>query len=175
MRGLTDRESVLAFMRRLGRSARSDTRVYLTGGASALLLEWRMSTVDIDIRIEPDTGDVLKAIPEIKEELHVNVELAAPDDFIPPLPGWRERSRFIAREGRIDFYHYDFYAQALAKIERSHGRDINDVSAMIRLGLIEPSQLLHFFEKIEPEMYRYPAIDPRSFRRAVEVVSRRNS
>jgi hypothetical protein len=55
-----------------------------------------------------------------------NIELAAPDDFIPPLPGWEEWSIFIARRGKIDFYHYDLYAQALAKIERGHARDLAD-------------------------------------------------
>jgi hypothetical protein len=51
----------------------------------------------------------------LKSELDLNVELASPADFIPPLPGWRERSRLIAREGALTFFHYDFYAQALAK------------------------------------------------------------
>lgn len=40
------------------------------------------------------------------------------DDFIPSLPGWRDRSVFIARHGAVDFYHYDCSAQALAKVER---------------------------------------------------------
>ena len=33
-----------------------------------------------------------------KDTLDVNVELAAPDQFIPALPGWRERSEFIAEQ-----------------------------------------------------------------------------
>ena len=37
---------------------------------------------------------------------------------LPSLPGWRERSLFIDRHGRLDFYHYDPYSQALAKLER---------------------------------------------------------
>ena len=46
------------------------------------------------------------------------MDLAAPDDFIPALPDWRERSVFIARHGTVEFFHYDFYAQALAKVAR---------------------------------------------------------
>jgi hypothetical protein len=53
-------------------------------------------------------------------ELELNVELAAPDQFIPEVPGWRERSRFVVRE------------------------------------------------EIAPQLYRFPAIDPPAFRRAVE-------
>ena len=56
----------------------------------------------------------------------MNVELASPDDFIPEVPGWQERSRFIQQEGKLTFFHYDFYAQALAKIERRHTIDEED-------------------------------------------------
>lgn len=172
MRGLTDRQKLLLFMRRAGAAAQEDTRIYLTGGASALLLEWRASTVDIDLRIEPDRGDVLRAISLLKEQLQVNVELAAPDDFIPPLPGWRERSPFITREGHVDFHHYDFYGQALSKLERGHDRDLADVTAMAERGLVTPAELVRYFELIEPELFRYPGIDPASFRRAVERFAR---
>ena len=63
---------------------------------------------------------MFEAIALLQDELDLNVELTVPDQFVPPLPGWRERSPFIARYGEVDFYHYDFYGQALAKIERSH-------------------------------------------------------
>ena len=72
------------------------------------------------------------------------------------------------REGSIDFHHYDFYAQALAKIERSHAKDLDDVRAMARLGLIDAVRLPEFFGQIVPDLYRYPAVDPKSFRSAVE-------
>jgi hypothetical protein len=170
MRRLADRGQILLFMERLGRESLSPARVYFTGGASALLHEWRAATVDIDLRIEPDTGDVLRAIPALKEELELNVELASPGDFIPELPGWRERSPFIAREGPLSFHHYDFNAQALSKIERSHARDLVDVTAMIDRGLVLRADLLRFFQMIEPELFRYPAIHGPTFRRAVEAI-----
>jgi hypothetical protein len=172
MRRLTDRERLLAFLQRLGRASTIDARVYLTGGASALLHDWRDTTVDIDLRIEPDAGEILRHIPQLKEELEMNIELASPGDFIPELPGWRERSPFIAREGRVSFHHYDFHAQALSKIERGHRRDLEDVAAMLQRGLITSDALIQFFDTIEPELYRYPAVDPPSFRRAVEEVVR---
>lgn len=109
-----------------------------------------------------------KAIPELKERLQINVELASPDDFIPALPGWEERSQYITRQGTIDFFHYDFYAQALAKIERGHSTDIQDVQQMLERGLIERSRLLEFFSRIEGQLYKYPAINGKSFRMAVE-------
>lgn len=155
-------------MRELGRRTSTAARIYLTGGSSAVLQEWRASTIDVDLEIRPESDEILRAIPRLKEELEINVELASPGQFIPELPGWQERSLFIVREGTIDFFHYDFYAQALSKIERSHARDLADVRAMLDRGLIEPARLMTFHAAIEPELFRYPAVNPGTFRRSVE-------
>ena len=124
-------------------------------------------TVDVDLKLDPEPRGVFSAIAKAKDAMSVNVELAAPDDFIPALPGWRERSRFIARHGSVDYYHYDFHAQALAKIERGHEQDLSDVKHMGRLGLIRPTRLVELFDAIEAALVRYPAIDPPSFREKV--------
>lgn len=71
-------------------------------------------------------------------------------------------------DSKVSFYHYDFYAQALAKIERGHSQDRIDVQAMLGAGLVAPARLLELFEAIEPELYRYPALNPSVLRRAVE-------
>lgn len=155
---------VRELMRMLGRAAQSDGRIYLVGGSSAVLVGWRDVTVDVDLKLEPEPRGVFTAIARAKDALNINVELAAPDDFIPALPGWRERSPFIARHGRVDYYHYDFHAQALAKIERGHEQDLSDVRAMARLGLIRRERMSELFQAIEPALVRYPAIDPASFR-----------
>ena len=39
---------------------------------------------------------------------------------------------------------------------------------MVARGLVDPGEAKAQFEAIEPELYRFPAIDPPSFRRAVE-------
>ncbi len=170
MREVADAERIHRFMRALGGETPSEVRIYFTGGATAVLLGWRRSTIDVDLKIVPEDDRLLRAIPRLKEELRINVELASPADFIPVPPGWEDRSLFIAREGQASYYHFDPYAQALAKIERSHTQDVEDVRAMLRLGLIDPRRALEYFERIEPELYRYPAVDPRAFRRAVEEV-----
>ena len=85
-------------MRELGRAARQPARVYLTGGATAVLFGWRQSTIDIDIKIVPDDDVVMRAIPELKEALEVNVELAAPDDFIPVREGWEVEAPLCLRK-----------------------------------------------------------------------------
>lgn len=167
MRGLTSRDQAERFMRALGRAVRHDTRVYLTGGASAVLMGWRDATIDIDLTFVPEGDEVFRAIARLKDELEINVELASPAHFIPSVPGWETRCTFIAQEERVSFYHYDFYSQALAKIERGHAQDRVDVAAMLARRLVEPARLLDLFELIFPELFRYPAIDPESFRQLV--------
>jgi hypothetical protein len=170
MRGVAGAERVVEFMRALAAHAREDARVYLTGGASAVLLGWRATTIDIDLQLVPDRDELLRGIAELKDRLQVNVELASPAQFVPELPGWEARSRFIAREGRLSFYHYDFYAQALAKIERGHAQDRADVRSMIEAKLVEPLRLGELFAAVTDQLYKYPAVDPAALRRAVDEV-----
>jgi len=168
MRGLAGAEGVRALAKALGAVAPPDTRLYLTGGATAVIEGWRERTVDIDLRIEPEDDGVMRRIVELKEELDVNVEFASPPDFIPELPGWRERSPFVLAEGNLSVHHFDPYSQALSKVERGFDLDLVDVAAMIERGMVNPAHALELYERIEPELFRYPAIDPGSFRTRVE-------
>lgn len=168
MRELADSTRIEQFMRALGRAAKDEGRVYLTGGATAVLYGWRATTIDVDIKLIPDRDELLREIPRLKEELDLNVELAAPSDFIPLPEGWEERSPLIRKEGNISFHHFDPVAQALSKAERGHEQDLGDVKEMIATGLIDPAEARAQFESIETELYRFPAIDPASFRRSVE-------
>lgn len=168
MRAAVDAERVRALARELGRVAKRETTLYLTGGATAVVEGWRGSTVDVDLRLEPDSDELLMRIASVKDELNVNVELASPPDFIPELPGWRDRSPFLYREGKLTVRHFDPYSQALSKIERGFEQDLQDVASMQRQQLIEPDRLRTLFDAIEPELFRYPAIDPADFRAKVE-------
>ncbi|HBB87550.1 MAG TPA: hypothetical protein DC047_08045 [Blastocatellia bacterium] len=157
------------FMLALATGITTASRVFLVGGATAVLLGWRDSTVDVDLKILPESDEILRKLPTLKEDLQINIELAAPDDFIPELPAWQERSRFIRQEGKLTFLHYDFYAQALAKIERGHDTDVRDVEELLDRKLIKPEAVRDFFERIKDQFYKYPAINEASFRRAVEI------
>lgn len=172
MRQKVSADRLSAFMRAIGGQTKQAARVYLVGGATAVLLGWREATIDIDLKIVPESDEVLRKLPQLKEDLQLNIELASPDDFVPALPGWEERSTFIGREGKIEFFHYDFYGQALAKIERGHTTDLKDVRQMIDLGLVEPPRLLELFYRVEDKLYKYPAIDAESLRQAVEQVAK---
>ena len=168
MRRLVDAERLRAFMRALGSRTDVETTCYLAGGATAVIVGWRESTIDVDVLFSPENDQLLRAIPDLKERLEVNVELAFPGHFVPMPGGWEDRSAFVERVGTVTFRNVDFYAQALAKLERGHDRDLADVEAMIALELVDPERLREFFTEIEPDLYRFPAIDPRAFRAAVE-------
>lgn len=155
-------------MQALGEAVDVEGRVYLTGGATAVLYGWRKTTIDVDIKLIPDRDEILREIPRLKEELDLNIELAAPSDFIPLPEGWEDRSPLIERVGKLSFHHFDPVAQALSKAERGHSQDIDDIREMIANGLVDPAQVLRQFESIEPDLYRFPSIDPTSFRREVE-------
>lgn len=168
MRELADASRIRRLMEAFGRAAGGDVRIYLVGGTTAVLMGWRASTIDVDFVMRPEDDALLRAIPSLKERLRINVEMASPADFIPVPPGWEDRGIFIAQVGRVAFYHFDVYAQALAKLERAHRQDLADVREMLDRNLIDRRRLAEYFGRIEPELYRFPAIDPPSFRRAVE-------
>lgn len=168
MRELADVERIRAFMRALGAAADVDGAAYLTGGTTAVLHGWRPTTVDVDLMLVPESDRLLRAIPSLKDELRLNVELVSPADFIPVPAGWEDRSVFAGREGRLSYYHYDPYSQALAKLERGHTQDLDDVRSLVDTGLVEPARAMAFLREIEPELYRFPAVDPGAFRQAVE-------
>jgi hypothetical protein len=167
MRAETDLAKLESFMVALGQQVRGAGRIYLTGGATALLHGWRSMTIDIDLKPDPEPLGFFEALATLKDELDINVKLASPDDFIPAIPSWRERSLFIGRYGQIEFYHYDPYGQALSKLQRRHERDLRDVRSMLGAKLITKPRLWEMFTLIKAQLIRYPAIDPATFENAV--------
>lgn len=172
MRQKVSSDLLAQFMKAIGRGEKKPARVYFVGGATAVLLGWRETTIDVDLKLVPELDEILRKLPQLKEDLQLNIELASPDDFVPALPGWEDRSSYIGREGGIEFFHYDFYGQALAKIERGHTTDLKDVREMIDRGLVEPARLLELFYRVEDKLYKYPAIDAKFLREAVEQIAK---
>jgi hypothetical protein len=168
MRGLVTQELTELFFKRIGESVKERGTIFLNGGATALFYGARQQTLDIDLKIDLEPKGIFEAIAILKEEIQINIELASPDQFLPPLPGWRERSIFIGIYGNISFYHYDLYSQVLSKIERGHGQDLLDVDFYFKKGLVEKEQLKTLFSQIESECIRYPAIDIKSLKKKLE-------
>jgi hypothetical protein len=162
-----NRDRILRLMAALGAAARKRTRVYFTGGATAVLLALRYTAPEAELELDPFDNDLLRVLVDLKHSIELRVKLACPAYSIPVPPGWERRSPFIARRGRVSFHHFDLYAQALAKVERGQADDMADVGAMLRRGFVDGARALKYFHRIEPELSRYPAIDPPTFRRAV--------
>ena len=169
MRSNANKAKIENFMAAVGRRVTGEGSIYLAGGATVVLHDWRPMTIDVDLKPDPEPRGLFEALAILKDELDINVELACPDQFIPAIPGWRERSLFIGQYGVIEFFHYDPYGQALSKLQRGHQRDLNDAHSMLKAGMIQVGRLREFFAQIEPQLIRYPAIDPASFRAAVET------
>src|SRR5688572_12784934 len=93
------------FMQEFAAAAKGPGNVYFTGGATALLLGFRDQTLDIDLKLNPEPAGAFEAIAILKNRLNLNVELASPDDFIPPAGDWRERSGYIESIGPVQFFH----------------------------------------------------------------------
>jgi len=170
MRAPADPAKVRRLLRELGRRSRGPGRVYLIGGATALLEGWRSTTVDVDLKLDPEPAGIFEAIGRLKNELDVNVELVSPDQFLPLLPDWSNRSVFVEKHGEVEFFHYDFRAQALTKLARGYERDLADVRAMLERGLVSRDDLAAALDSIRPDLIRYPALDSAAFERRVEEV-----
>jgi hypothetical protein len=156
-------------MRELARSAKSkqNYRVYMVGGGTAVLEGWRESSIDADLYAKPD--DIFHDVQAIKERLRLNIELARPEDFVPPLAGSDARHVFIETVGRVSFYHYDPYAQLLSKIVRGFARDLTDARALVASGMVDPDRFRKLVEDIPERMYsKYPRLSSAAVRAAVE-------
>ena len=164
------REQLRALMREIARVAprrKGAFRVYLVGGGTAVYCGWRAASIDADLY--SDREEVFHDIQGIKERLNVNVEFARPEHFVPPLVGTDGRHVLIEAIPPVTFYHYDPYAQALAKIVRGFERDLDDARHFVDSGMIEESRLRELVGKIpEAEFARYPNLSRAAVTAAVE-------
>jgi hypothetical protein len=69
MRALVDAARLERLMRARGDAADGATRIYFTGGATAVLYGWRASTIDVDLKIVPDSDRLYRTLPDLKERL----------------------------------------------------------------------------------------------------------
>ncbi len=173
MRPDVDDARVRQLLAALGRRVRSPHTLYLVGGTSAVIVGWRPSTRDVDLRPEPDSDELLRAISDLKGELDINIELASPLDFLPALDGWQERSPYVGTWGALHVRHLDFRLQALAKLERGLESDLADVSSMLAHGLVSATELRDGLHAMQAELFRFPAVDGASFERRVAEITER--
>ena len=163
-RKIITKEVLQSFMKSVGRIIQKRATFYLTGGATAILYNFREGTIDIDIA--GDMNELFSSIPKLKERLQMNIEMAKPTDFVPSLPGEMGRHVTIGTFGKTTFMHFDPYAQAFSKIVRGHKTDIADVKALATAGLVDIKKLCEMVKQLpNSDFARYP----RLHRPAVEI------
>ena len=173
MRADLTQERLRALLHEIAGSAppRRSFRVYLVGGGTAVWEGWRAASLDADLHGEDDA--VFRDIQAIKERLNVNVEFARPEQFVPPLRGSDERHVHVETIGRVSFFHYDPYAQVLAKVVRGLERDLQDARAFVASGMVDPEKLRALVEAIPEATYaRYPHLSRAGVAGAVEAFLR---
>src|SRR5689334_1748510 len=116
MRTAADRDKLRDFLQKLSERITGPGTIYLVGGSSALALSLRDRTIDIDLKLDPEPPGAFQAIARLKDEIGVNIKLAWPAQFIPELPGWRDRSIYVTQLRDLTVKHYDFYSQVLSKV-----------------------------------------------------------
>jgi hypothetical protein len=169
MRGELTTGALRRLMKEIARRAPGGQsyRVFLVGGGTAVMAGWRGSTIDADLFADDEA--VFRDIQEIKERLQVNVELARPEDFVPPLAGSDARHLLIETIGRVSFYHYDPYAQLLSKVVRGFRKDMLDAESFVASGMVDPERFRSLVHDIPEAAYaRYPAISQRAVLEAVD-------
>jgi len=145
--------------------------VYLVGGGTAVHAGWRASSVDVDLHSDEEA--VFRDVQRIKERLNINIEFARPEQFVPALRNSASRHVFIEAVGRVSYFHYDPYAQVLAKVVRGFDRDMQDARDFVRSGMVEPAKLRDLVAEIPRSAYaRYPSLSPSAVAQAVEAFSR---
>lgn len=162
-------EALRELMHELARTAPKggSFRIYIVGGGTAVFFGWRTSTIDADLYSDRD--EVFRDIQGIKERLGLNIEFARPEQFVPPLEGTNDRHLFIDRIGRIDFFHYDPYAQVLSKVVRGFRQDRLDAEQFVASGMVDPGEFRDRVMAIPESAYtRYPNLSCDAVQDAVE-------
>jgi hypothetical protein len=157
MRDNSGKKKIEDFITEISKHVKVPLSVYFNGGATAVMFRLRETTIDVDLYFEPDEMQMYKAIQLLKEELNMNIELAAPHDFVAPLSQWRERSLFITTKNKINFFHYDLYSQIISKVQRGWKQDLSDAQGF--LAQLESKLLIKLFKEAKPGFIKYPAVD----------------
>lgn len=153
----------------IGQCFRYPGRLYLVGGSSLILVGAKISTLDIDLKLDVSSehyDELIRCLNEIGRRSQIPIEQASPDQFIPLPAGYKERHQYVGRFGSLDVYHFDFYSVALSKLLRGNDKDFDDVAEMARQNLIEAGQLRSYYLELLPQLESFRVgADPHAFER----------
>jgi hypothetical protein len=148
MRQRVGRQEIERFLTEVGRT-RQAGRLYLTGGAALVHRGIRSGqTLDIDIQITLDPGNLVTQIAQLKHTLNINVEFASPGDFMPLPSQWEARSEYIKRYHQVDVFYFDWYSIVLSKMQRANRQDILDVRSLVHQGFVDVNELDRLYQDV---------------------------
>ncbi|MBI2939559.1 MAG: hypothetical protein HYY04_03905 [Chloroflexi bacterium] len=177
MREPADRARLDRFLRELGRQMRRPIRVYLVGGTVLVDLGLRDATLDIDYTVRADdpaaTADFERVVPTLKDRLNVNVEPASPEDFMPVRRNAIEASPYKRSYGPVSVYYYDLVSTVLAKAARGSERDVADVEALVRSGLVDWDEVERAWQEVRSRPSGWLRYTPDEVEQRLRVVRRR--
>jgi hypothetical protein len=168
MRPNVDKADIERFLRTLGQLYRKPGRLYIAGGA-ALVHAGISARRTLDIDVDVSDGDMLLVIDQLKQRLHLNIEIASPKDFMPVSSQWEALSQYVSRYGSVDVFYFDFYSIALSKIDRATTRDLQDVQLLVQHHIIDLATFDDAFHDVMQQVQtaqgrmRYPRFDPVAF------------
>ncbi|HLG75653.1 MAG TPA: DUF6036 family nucleotidyltransferase [Ktedonobacteraceae bacterium] len=148
MRQRVGKQEIERFLVQVG-CTRQLGRLYLTGGAALFhrgILPGQ--TVDIDIQVTIDPGNLMAQIVQLKQKLSINIKFVSPGDFIPLPTQWEARSQFLQRYDQVDVFYFDWYSIALSKTQRGNELDIADVHALIDQGYVDVNELDQSYQDV---------------------------
>ena len=155
LRQEVNRERISLLLREVGQRYHQPAQLHLAGGTSLVFEGYRERTLDVDLTLEVSAegySQLVQALQEIMLALDMNIEEASPGDLIPLPAGYADRHEFIGCYGQVDVFHFDWYSNALSKIERGRQQDLADVVTMLQHGRIEWDRLASMFQEILPLM-----------------------
>lgn len=148
---MIDQARLGAFLQRLGDLLDRPGVIFLLGGSSLTWHGVKRETADVDIGLdeaEADPVPLLDAATQAADLIEARLDVMRMTELLPLPEGYAERAEEAIELGNLRVYHFDPYSIALTKLARSAEKDIIDVAAMLRAGLIDCAMLRHHFESV---------------------------
>jgi len=153
---------------------RRPLRFYLVGGAAIVDQGMRDATVDVDFVVDADDPAAIdefeRLVPELKNELNINLEPASPADFLPVPPGALDRSLYARTYGAVTVYYYDPVATAISKIARGAERDLSDVRALLASERVTWEQIESMWRQMRASPRGWVRYDPETVERRIRTL-----
>lgn len=139
---------IITFLQQLGQRYTQPAELYLIGGAALCLLDNPRTTLDLDFvgndlpsLVERDLGTFRGELEKLAAEVQIEVEAVPLEQFIPLPLDADVRHQLIGEFGSIRVFIFDPYSMALSKLDRGLPSDLQDITFLIRQGVIDRLKL----------------------------------